>query len=242
MFRRFASILVGGLLVSACSGQTTAEITSAEETSSTPGAGEVGGLCGTIAGLRCHAGLSCKYDGDYPDAAGTCIDPTAHPGDLGGTCGTIAGIQCHARLRCKLHGPEADAEGTCIPATACGAPYLVKTVTPGLVPESLAITTRCEVYEDKVVHFVEGPSISTRSEVELRTTGDLGALIAQAAAGHVTEQPAPTDGPVTSYQATFADSQCEPRVAELKSEGSRILKNDAPAAATLVLLLDDVCR
>lgn len=32
-----------------------------------------GELCGGIAGFQCEPGLFCKYDGAYPDAAGTCI-------------------------------------------------------------------------------------------------------------------------------------------------------------------------
>jgi hypothetical protein len=31
-----------------------------------------GELCGGIAGFLCEDGLVCRYDGDYPDAAGTC--------------------------------------------------------------------------------------------------------------------------------------------------------------------------
>jgi hypothetical protein len=36
------------------------------------GAGE-NGFCGGIAGIRCASGLTCKYDGTYPDAGGKCI-------------------------------------------------------------------------------------------------------------------------------------------------------------------------
>jgi len=36
------------------------------------GAGE-NDFCGGIAGIRCAAGLTCKYDGTYPDAGGKCI-------------------------------------------------------------------------------------------------------------------------------------------------------------------------
>ncbi len=32
-----------------------------------------GEMCGGIAGFMCEAGLTCKMDGDYPDASGTCI-------------------------------------------------------------------------------------------------------------------------------------------------------------------------
>ena len=29
-------------------------------------------MCGGIAGIQCADGLTCRYEGDYPDAAGTC--------------------------------------------------------------------------------------------------------------------------------------------------------------------------
>ncbi len=32
-----------------------------------------GELCGGIAGILCEPSLFCKYDGAYPDAAGTCV-------------------------------------------------------------------------------------------------------------------------------------------------------------------------
>ena len=32
-----------------------------------------GELCGGIAGIVCADGLTCKLDGNYPDAAGTCV-------------------------------------------------------------------------------------------------------------------------------------------------------------------------
>ena len=33
----------------------------------------VGEFCGGIAGILCEDGLTCDYDGSYPDAGGTCI-------------------------------------------------------------------------------------------------------------------------------------------------------------------------
>lgn len=32
----------------------------------------VGEMCGGIAGILCDTGLTCEYDGTYPDASGTC--------------------------------------------------------------------------------------------------------------------------------------------------------------------------
>jgi len=32
-----------------------------------------GEFCGGIAGIMCADGLTCNYEGDYPDAGGTCV-------------------------------------------------------------------------------------------------------------------------------------------------------------------------
>lgn len=32
-----------------------------------------GEFCGGIAGFQCDTGLTCNYEGDYPDAGGTCV-------------------------------------------------------------------------------------------------------------------------------------------------------------------------
>jgi hypothetical protein len=37
-----------------------------------PKAGE-GEFCGGLAGIQCEEGLTCRYDGTYPDAGGTCV-------------------------------------------------------------------------------------------------------------------------------------------------------------------------
>lgn len=48
-----------------------------EDVSSTPGRSRAkeGEFCGGIAGFLCEDGLVCRYDGNYPDAAGTCARP-----------------------------------------------------------------------------------------------------------------------------------------------------------------------
>lgn len=45
---------------------------SVSSASSRAGAG-VGEFCGGIAGIMCDSGLTCDYDGTYPDAGGTCV-------------------------------------------------------------------------------------------------------------------------------------------------------------------------
>ncbi|MFA6048582.1 MAG: hypothetical protein WC792_01370 [Candidatus Micrarchaeia archaeon] len=46
-----------------------------------PPQGELGGLCGGIAAIKCKLGLACKLDGAYPDASGKCVlqEPTPLP-------------------------------------------------------------------------------------------------------------------------------------------------------------------
>ena len=46
---------------------------STSSVSSRSGAG-AGEFCGGIAGIMCDSGLTCDYDGTYPDAGGTCVE------------------------------------------------------------------------------------------------------------------------------------------------------------------------
>jgi hypothetical protein len=95
----------------------------------TPKAGELGGTCGTIAGIRCKGGLACSLEGDFPDAGGKCVlEETAasvhtlgFPGfgarvgaAEGQTCGGIAAIRCQTGLDCQLEGDFPDAAGKCM--------------------------------------------------------------------------------------------------------------------------------
>ncbi len=53
-----------------------------------PAAGQEGARCGTIAGLRCNADLSCKLTGTFPDAPGTCTRKSdGSDGGAANTCG-----------------------------------------------------------------------------------------------------------------------------------------------------------
>lgn len=67
----------------------------AETSPLAPAAGGVGTLategemCGGIAGISCTEGLICQYEGDYPDASGTCV---ASNMDIGATSEAEAGI------------------------------------------------------------------------------------------------------------------------------------------------------
>jgi hypothetical protein len=94
-------------------------------------------FCGGIAGISCPEGFTCKLEGTYPDAGGTCVvqqqdscfgawlDQNGNcrgPADgvlpnsccAGQFCGGIAGIPCPGGYKCKLDGDYPDAGGTCV--------------------------------------------------------------------------------------------------------------------------------
>ena len=52
------------------------------------GTGAPGQFCGGIGAIQCPAGQTCKAEGTYPDAGGTCVLPGE---TLGKTCGAIRG-------------------------------------------------------------------------------------------------------------------------------------------------------
>lgn len=65
------TLLIGSLLL------LTACTDPSDTTGATGGGGrplaQEGEFCGGIAGIMCDAGLTCAYEGDYPDAGGTCV-------------------------------------------------------------------------------------------------------------------------------------------------------------------------
>lgn len=83
-----------------------------------------GAFCGGIAGIQCASGQSCKLDGNYPDAGGSCVldGPT-----LGKSCGAIRGVgtvTCNEGEFCSYTKQDicgrADAIGTCaVRPSAC---------------------------------------------------------------------------------------------------------------------------
>ena len=74
------TLLIGGaLLVTACDpagnggySSSSSASGSSQQMSGRPQAAE-GEFCGGIAGIMCGTGLTCRYDGTYPDAGGTCV-------------------------------------------------------------------------------------------------------------------------------------------------------------------------
>lgn len=117
--------------------------------------------------------------------------------------------------------------------TVNAEPLLVKSSASGFVPAFLVKAKICELFYDKVVVTnISGKLISTKTTM-LKIDGNVEVLIKKAAKGVVTEESAPTDGPITSYSAKGE--------VELKASGSRILENDSEEAATLVNFLDQNC-
>lgn len=69
--------------------------------------GEVGGMCGGIAGIPCKPGLTCKHAGNFPDASGTCeaavtcmAVPACDPGDTAVTGTCASGETCYTHSMC----------------------------------------------------------------------------------------------------------------------------------------------
>lgn len=73
------SLIALSLLLSACASPAdpyVPDVNSPEvggDPAESPDAGTEGGFCGGIAGVACDPGLTCRYDGDYPDAGGVCV-------------------------------------------------------------------------------------------------------------------------------------------------------------------------
>ncbi len=67
--KKFALITGSLLLLAACNPNEPSGATGGGGARPTAAAGE---FCGGIAGIMCNEGLTCEYEGDYPDAGGTC--------------------------------------------------------------------------------------------------------------------------------------------------------------------------
>lgn len=85
--------------------------------------GSQGKFCGGIAGIRCPDGYSCKLDGGYPDAGGTCVPESTKTGlckptgcsgqicsdqDMVSTCEYKEEYACYKNATC-----ERQADGKC---------------------------------------------------------------------------------------------------------------------------------
>lgn len=122
---------------------------------------------------------------------------------------------------------------------ATANPVLVKTYNDGFVPRHLAIHRKCEVdfATERLTLTRSAGNLITRTVQTFEPVGgDAGKVISAALQGQVTEQPAPTDGPTTTYEAKLDGKEVV-----LKAEGSRRISNSAPEAATLINLADLLC-
>lgn len=80
-------------------------------------------VCGGIAGTQCPQGYTCRRDGNYPDAGGTCIPsatPTFSPSacESRGSCNPAGSLTCPVGTFCAAPGPYlegGDNRGMCIP-------------------------------------------------------------------------------------------------------------------------------
>ncbi|MCH8329115.1 MAG: hypothetical protein IIB81_01835 [Nanoarchaeota archaeon] len=68
----FTILLISSSVVSAGFWDWVTGKVTDEDSSNTCDSGE-NEMCGGIAGLTCCSGLTCEYDGVYPDAGGTCV-------------------------------------------------------------------------------------------------------------------------------------------------------------------------
>jgi len=67
-------------------------------------------FCGGIAGIKCCSGLTCEYDGDYPDAGGVCVEEE----DAQKTCSKFEGNICLSSETCSGSWLDAsDSERCC---------------------------------------------------------------------------------------------------------------------------------
>jgi hypothetical protein len=118
---------------------------------------------------------------------------------------------------------------------------LSKTRSSGFVPVSMVNSSVCEVYADRIVvsKYVSQVSVTKITQIELK--GDLAGQIAQAATGVITNTPAPTDGPITSWTAYQYLAGVKSSV-ELKAEGSERYSNNSQSTNGLINLIDELCN
>jgi hypothetical protein len=114
-------ILIGALVplaLIACAGGAS-DGTTGDDQNVTARPGELNGICGGIAGIRCKGNLRCELAGNFPDAGGKCVAGDPLPGELNGMCGGIAGIPCKPGLACKIEGQGFDLAGKCEATATC---------------------------------------------------------------------------------------------------------------------------
>ena len=120
------------------------------------------------------------------------------------------------------------------PVFAGETALLTKKTSGGFMTPNRAQSLLCEMYMDKVVITEATADIQTTREVGYKLQGDLLSLINSARSGELTDGNPVMDAPTTEYTALGVDVL-------LKATGSKAYLNQAPAAQTLILLLDQNC-
>ena len=117
-------------------------------------------------------------------------------------------------------------------AMAETGPLMIKNVSPGFAPIQYRMTSRCEIYSNKIVQTVCAASLCSNKTTPITIEGNLRDALAEAYDAEVKDSPAPTDGPITSYSITKeaqGDGAPMPQYRTIEASGSRILHSDSLA-------------
>lgn len=115
-------------------------------------------------------------------------------------------------------------------------PLLIKSYTSGLVPPEYNVSWTCSIYKNRVVKQQLVNGIKAETTTPLKLAGDIAEEIKTAAKGQIVTQPAPTDGPITSWYAVDGAKEIG-----LQAKGSHILENKGKTTFALVSFLDLQC-
>jgi len=110
-----------------------------------------------------------------------------------------------------------------------------------MTPPWAAVSSRCEIFFDKVVITRKSGSLKSKTERKIILSGDAVQLIKSASLGSIVETPAPTDGPTTIHYGIRTVGAGAPVSVTLRARGSMIIDNDSNEAQTLVSFLDQNC-
>lgn len=120
-------------------------------------------------------------------------------------------------------------------------PILVKRISSGTASPAYQYSTECLIYSDRVVTINKADEATNTVEQKLSSSNSLEAYIVDASKGKIATGPNKVGGGGTTWKA-FIEVSGETKEVALKSIGDAPLQNNAPAAATLVNLLDLTCR
>lgn len=121
-------------------------------------------------------------------------------------------------------------------------PILEKSQSAGFVIPGNATTYHCQIYTDRVELTKTAGSLTVTTIKKISISGDLANLTNAAALGKIVNSSAPTDGPITTYQAIKTGVAGAPEYIKLKAEGSLKYENQAPEAYTLENFINEICN